>query len=61
MIEKESAQAQLEIYKRLSQLDEETQQRISQKYYHGTRPWLKATGQPRRKRKKSEYTQMQEE
>lgn len=34
-------EAQRQIYERLAQLDEETQERISCKYYHGTRPWLK--------------------
>ncbi|MBQ2955206.1 MAG: hypothetical protein IJE08_01965 [Clostridia bacterium] len=53
---KQPGQAQQEIYQRLAQLDEETQERISQKYYHGTRPWL-AGGRPaRKKRKKPEQT-----
>lgn len=34
------------VYERLASLDEETQRRISEKYYHGTRPWL-----PRREEK----------
>ena len=60
MIEKELGQAQLKIYERLSQLDEETQERISQKYYHGTRPWLKKSEHVRRKRRKTESSQVQE-
>ena len=30
---------ELEVYRRLASLDEATQERISVKYYHGTRPW----------------------
>lgn len=33
----------LEVYRRLSQLDEETQAHISQKFYHGKRPWQPRT------------------
>ena len=53
MTEKAAAQTQLQIYERLSQLDEETQERISQKYYHGARPWNKkgnASAQTTRKK-----------
>lgn len=31
---------ELMVYERLASLDEETQERISVKYYHGARPWL---------------------
>lgn len=61
MIEKEHEQAQLKTYERIAQLDEETQERISQKYYHGTRPWLKKGDQPRRKHRKTNQPDSQEE
>jgi len=54
-------QTQFKIYSRLAQLDEETQERISQKYYSGARPWLKDSKKPRRKSKKAADTQKQEE
>ena len=57
MIEKGPGQAQMKIYERLAQLDEETQKRISQKYYHGTRPWLKKNGPARKKRGKTVQTE----
>ncbi len=44
------------IYARLATLDEEMQQRISEKYYHGTRPWqVRKEGEaaPRRRRRAS--------
>ena len=50
---KDAGQAQQQIYERLSRLDEETQERISQKYYHGTRPWLKCSNPFRKRRKKN--------
>lgn len=62
MNERDSMQAQRQIYQRLAQLDEETQERISQKYYHGTRPWLKTKESPvRRRRGRGEPAQRQEE
>lgn len=61
MISKDPGQAQLKIYERLAQLDEETQQRISLKYYHGTRPWLSKDAQARRRRRKSNPQETQEE
>jgi len=61
MIEKEMEQAQLKIYERLSQLDEETQERISQKYYHGTRPWSKKSSHPRKRRARNIQKEFQEE
>lgn len=45
---KEPTQTQAQIYERLAALDEETQERISQKYYHGTRPWAKRGDLPRK-------------
>ncbi len=60
MIERELGQAQRQIYERLAQLDEDTQERISQKYYHGTRPWLKKGEAARRKRRKTEPQERQE-
>jgi hypothetical protein len=53
MVEKELGQTQRQIYERLAQLDEETQERISQKYYHGTRPWLPDSRTRRKNRRKS--------
>ena len=61
MTEKAAAQTQLQIYERLSQLDEETQERISQKYYHGTRPWTKKGTRPRKRRAKNEQNETAEE
>ena len=61
MIEKELGQTQLKIYERLAQLDEETQERISQKYYHGTRPWNKKGTRPRKRRAKNEQNETAEE
>ena len=61
MTEKAAAQTQLQIYERLSQLDEETQERISQKYYHGTRPWNKKGTRPRKRRVKNEQNETAEE
>ena len=56
---KEPSQTQERIYERLAQLDEETQERISRKYYHGTRPWLprKEGTAARRRRRKAGQTQ----
>ena len=46
-------QTQFKIYSRLAQLDEETQEHISRKYYHGTRPWqMRDKGETRRRRKR---------
>ena len=50
---KESSLTQQQVYQRLAQLDEETQERISQKYYHGTRPWLPDSRTRRKNRRKS--------
>ena len=61
MTEKAAAQTQLQIYERLAQLDEETQERISQKYYHGTRPWNKKGTRPRKRRAKNEQNETAEE
>ena len=61
MTKKAAAQTQLQIYERLSQLDEETQERISQKYYHGTRPWNKKRTRPRKRRAKNEQNKTAEE
>lgn len=46
---------ELKVYARLASLDEETQERISLKYYHGTRPWqVRKEGEHlKRRRKKS--------
>lgn len=44
----------IEVYRRLSQLDEKTQAHISKKFYHGKRPWqLRTDSAPRRSRKQS--------
>lgn len=50
---------EVRVYKRLASLDEETQQRISVKYYHGTRPWQprKENAVPRRRRGRSQTTE----
>lgn len=40
-ISKDCSGQETRVYERLASLDEETQQRISEKYYHGTRPWQK--------------------
>ena len=53
---KTSAHSQQQIYQRLAQLDEETQKRISLKYYHGARPWLPHSKSARKKRVKAEET-----
>lgn len=46
------------IYERLASLDEETQRRISEKYYHGTRPWLpRRENAPARRRQKKVRTE----
>ncbi len=50
----EASESQQRIYERLARLDEETQERISRKYYHGTRPWLKAKGGEGARRKRRE-------
>lgn len=51
-----TSERELQVYQRLASLDEETQRRISLKYYHGTRPWLpREEGAKRRKRKSSEH------
>lgn len=61
MIEEKPGQTQFKIYERLAQLDEETQERISQKYYHGTRPWNKKGTRPRKRQTKKEMKESQEE
>lgn len=44
---------ELRVYQRLASLDEETQEHISRKYYHGTRPWqMRDKGETRRRRKR---------
>ena len=40
------------VYLRLASLDEATQERISQKYYNGTRPWARKEGEPGRRRRR---------
>ena len=40
------------VYQRLTSLDEEMQERISVKYYHGTRPWQSRQGGGERGRKR---------
>ncbi len=57
MNDKEPRLSQEQIYQRLARLDEETQERISQKYYHGTKPWLKRGESLRRRRRRVEKPQ----
>lgn len=57
---KGTTQTQAQIYERLAALDEETQERISQKYYHGTRPWAKRGDLPRKRRKAANQQETQE-
>ena len=60
MTEKAAAQTQLQIYERLAQLDDGTQESISQKYYHGARPWNKKGTRPRKRRAKKEQKETAE-
>ena len=51
---------EIRVYERLTSLDEETQERISQKYYRGTRPWqprMQEAAKKRRRRKSPERTE----
>ena len=44
---------EIKVYERLASLDEETQERISVKYYHGARPWqTRKDGEPLRRRRR---------
>ena len=57
---KETCQAQEnKVYERLATLDEETQARISKKYYNGTRPWARKEGETvqRRHRRTGKQTE----
>lgn len=49
-----ASEQELKVYQRIASLDEETQRRISLKYYRGTRPWLPAANRTQRSRRKKD-------